>query len=143
MASRSACLGPPCDSASLQPNPRPGTPPQESKVSSLVGCLAGWSGSRVVVHDKPGLLDLDQVQERRRTSVTRGGGSAISSTWHRSAGHEDGRESRWACSCPGSVARETHVWQPGDRVSSKEIIKVRGGGGQYAFPNYLLITYVK
>lgn len=42
-----------------------------------------------------------------------------------------------------SITRKTHVWQLGECVSSKEIIKVRGKEGTYAFSNYLRITYVQ
>lgn len=42
-----------------------------------------------------------------------------------------------------SITRETCVWQLGECVSSKETIKGRGEEGKYAFPNYLLVTYVK
>lgn len=125
MASCSACLCPPRDPAfHEQPDPGRGTPTlRRAKSLSLVGYIMGRSGTAtfhfcVMVHDKPGFLDLSQVREHRRTSVRTSmmhgrWQSVISSTWHRSVGHEDGRESRWVCSCPGSITRETHVWQLG------------------------------
>ena len=42
-----------------------------------------------------------------------------------------------------SLTRKTCVWQLGECVSSKEIIRVREKEGKYAFFIYLLITYVK
>lgn len=124
--------------------------PQDSKESVAGGPRRGpvWKRrlSRLccVLHNKLGILELDERLEHRRTSVTNGQcQSVIAPTQHRRAGHGNGGESCGPAPPSDSITRKTYVWQLGKCVSSKEIIKVRDKESKYAFSNYLLITYVK